>query len=215
MNLKDPTLFFPLLIILNILAYSLNMIISTLWDRTHGNKTIVSEKEVLSSLGILLINIAIAIPGFMLWHKGIIVFSSLNVWLSFVSLFLIMDFLMYVFHWASHNVSFLEKIHSKHHEHATAFNCVSLYHMSPWESISFGLLLTVVAILFSFNIYGFIVFLGFNWFYGVITHLNVNTKTHSFLIFTTNTFHKNHHKLFDKNYGFYTFLWDRLFRTER
>lgn len=215
MELKDPTLFFPLLIIINIIAYSVNMIISILWDRFHRNETTVSEKEVLSSLGILLINILITIPGFILWSEEIIVFSSLNLWLSFISLFLIMDFLMYVFHWASHNFSALEKIHTKHHEHSTQFNCISLYYMSPWESILLGALLTVITVLFSFNIYGFILFLFFNWIYGVMAHLNIKSNNSHILIFTTTAFHKTHHELKFKNYGFYTFIWDKVFRTEK
>lgn len=215
MDLKDPTLFFPLLIIMNIIAYSANLIISILWDRFHRNETTVSENEVLSSLSILFINIVIAIPGFILWSKGIIVFTNSNMWLSFISLFLIMDFLMYIFHWASHNNSALEKIHTKHHEHSTQFNCVSLYYMSVWESLLLGAFLTVITLLFSFNIYGFILFLSFNWIYGVFTHLNTKRTNSNVFIFTTTYFHKTHHELKYKNYGFYTFIWDKVFRTEK
>ncbi|ADV50820.1 fatty acid hydroxylase [Cellulophaga algicola DSM 14237] len=215
MDIKDFTIFFSVLISLNILAYILNIGVSYFWDKAYNHQTILTKKEVLFSLLTLFLNILIAIPGYILWVKGIIVFSNMNIVLTFILLFLVMDFLMYALHWASHNIGFLKKIHLKHHEHTDRFNCVSLYYMSPWEAVFFGLLLTVVALLFSLNIYGFIAFLVFNWFYGVITHLNGHRQNAHFLIFTTNYFHKNHHQLFYKNYGFYTFLWDKLFKTEK
>ncbi|PIF00914.1 MAG: fatty acid hydroxylase [Maribacter sp.] len=215
MDIKDPNIFFPLLIALNIIAYLLNIGIGISWDKILRHKTTVTKKEILSSLLTLLINITIAIPGFLLWTKGIILFSDMDLWLTFIILFLLMDFLMYFLHWASHNIRYLKKIYLKHHEHSESFNCISLYYMSPWESILFGLLLTMVAILLPLNIYGFILFLVFNWSYGVITHLNINSDNPYFLIFTTNSFHKNHHVSFCKNYGFYTFIWDRIFNTEK
>ena len=215
MNLKDPFLFFPLLLIANILAYGLNLGFSKVWNTIYKQETSISKKEILFSLLILVINIIVAVPGFILWRKEIIVFSNHDFWLSFIGLFLLVDFLMYVLHWMSHNISYLRKIHARHHEHSAKFNCVSLYYMSPWESILFGLLLSLLAIVFSFNLNSFIVFLFFNWFYGVITHLNVKVGKPNFMIFTTNAFHKNHHQLNRKNYGFYTFLWDRIFNTEK
>ncbi len=214
MDLKDPYIFFSLLIITNIAAYVINIIFSKIWDKAYNHHTSISQKEILYSLLILVINIIVAVPGFILWSKEIIVFSNHNFWSSLIGIFLLMDLLMYVLHWVSHNIGYLKKIHSQHHEHSVKFNCVSLYYMSPWESVFFGLLLTIITLLFSFNLYSFILFLIFNWFYGVITHLNVKKIRPYFLIFTTNAFHKNHHELNSKNYGFYTFLWDRVFKTE-
>lgn len=215
MNLKEPYTFFSLIVLLNIAAYLANIGISYFWNKAFKYQTTINKKEVLSSLLTLFINIAIAIPGYILWTKGIITFSSLNMWFTFILLFVVMDLLMYLLHWASHNIPLLKKIHLKHHEHTDSFNCVSLYYMSPWESVLFGVLLTVIAMVLPVSIYGFIVFLIFNWLYGVITHLNNSANNPYFLIFTTNNFHKNHHHLFFKNYGFYTFFWDKLFKTEK
>ncbi len=214
MDIKDPFIFFTLLIIANIISFVLNIVVSKIWDNIYKYDTFITRKELLFSVVTLAINVLIAIPGFILWSKEVIVFSNDNFLLSFMGLFFLMDFLMYLLHWFSHNISYLKNIHSKHHEHSVKFNAVSLYYMSPWESIFFGLLLTVIAILFSFNLYSFIFFLVFNWFYGVITHLNVKKSKPLFLIFTTNTFHKKHHQLNNKNYGFYTTLWDKIFKTE-
>lgn len=214
MDLKNPITFFSLLIAANIISYGLTIVISVLWNKIYNYKEVLLRKEIRDSLLILGINIAIAIPGYILWVYNIIVFSETSIWLSFIGIFLLMDFLMYVLHYLSHRLGILKKIHSKHHEHSDKFNCVSLYHMSPWESIFLGLLLTTLTMLFQFNIYGFILFLFFNWFYGLITHLNGNKYKPFLFIFTTNTFHKAHHKLNTKNYGFYTFFWDKLFKTE-
>ena len=214
MNLKDPFTFFTLLIVANIIAYVLTIIISKLWDKIYNYQETISQKEIVDSIHILFINILIAIPGFILWNKGVIIFSNSSVWLSFVAMFFLMDFLMYVFHYLSHKIGFLNKIHLKHHEHSDKFNSISLFHMSPWESILFGLLLTTTTIFFQFNIYGFILFLILNWLYGVITHLNGDFYKPILFVFTTNTFHKTHHKRNNRNFGFYTFFWDKLFKTE-
>ncbi|WP_262910041.1 sterol desaturase family protein [Tenacibaculum piscium] len=210
--MKNPIVFFSLLILSNIIGYLFNIIISKFWDKRHKQHTSTSKKEVLYSLLILLINILIAIPGYILWQIDIITFSSDNFIISFIALFILMDFLMYILHWCSHNISYLNRIHAKHHEHTIEFNAVSLYYMSLWEAVLFGLLLTMVSILFSFNLYSFIVFLVFNWLYGVITHLNVQ-KEKDLLIFTTNSFHQKHHQLNYRNYGFYTVFWDKIFKT--
>lgn len=214
MDLQNPLIFFPSLIAANITAYILTIIISKLWNSIFSHRETLLKDEIIGSVLILCINIIIAIPGYILWLKEIIAFSNSNMWLSFISAFILMDFLMYVLHYLSHRIGILYKIHSKHHEHTDNFNSVSLYHMSPWESVFFGLLLTVITILFQFNLYGFVLFLIFNWLYGVITHLNGNTHKPFLYIFTTNTFHKTHHRLSNRNFGFYTFLWDKLFRTD-
>ncbi|WP_435261819.1 sterol desaturase family protein [Tenacibaculum sp. nBUS_03] len=214
MDLKNPFTFFLILITANIISYGLTIAISKLWNKIYKYQEVLLKKEIIGSILTLLINILIAIPGYILWINDVIIFSESSIWLSFVGLFLLMDFLMYILHYLSHSIGLLNKIHSKHHEHSDKFNCISLYHMSPWESIFFGLLLTMVTILFQFNIYGFILFLFFNWLYGLITHLNGSTYTPYLFIFTTNTFHKAHHKLDNRNFGFYTFLWDKLFKTE-
>ncbi len=214
MDLKNPFTFFSILIVSNIIAYILTIIISKLWDKIYNYKGVFLKKEIIGSIYVLCINIIIGIPGYILWVKGIIMFSKSSIWFSFISIFLLMDFFLYILHYLSHKVELLNKIHSKHHEHTDSFNPVSLYHMSPWESIFFGILLTMITILFKFNLYGFILFLIFNWLYGVMTHLNSNSSKPYLFTFTTNTFHKTHHKVNNKNFGFYTFIWDKLFKTE-
>ncbi len=214
MDIQNPSIFFPLLIFANLVAYVLNILISKLWNKVNGFKETIHKKEIADSLRIVLINIAIALPGYVLWYHGAITFSSTNPWMSFVGIFFLMDFLMYGLHFLSHNFRPLHTIHLKHHQHTNRFNSVSLYHMSPWESVFFGLLLTVVAFLFQFNLLGYILFLIFNWFYGVVTHLNNKKAPSSLFIFTTNAFHKAHHQRNNKNYGFYTFIWDKVFKTD-
>lgn len=132
MNLKDFTTFFALLIGLNIAGYLLNIGISLVWNKVYKHQSTITKKEVLSSILTLFINIIIAIPGYILWVKGFITFNNQDPWLTFIILFLFLDILMYVLHWASHNIVVLKKIHLQHHEHTEQFNVVSLYYMSPW-----------------------------------------------------------------------------------
>lgn len=215
MLLKNPIYFFAILTIFNLIAYGLNIAISKIWDSVHGYKTYVPKKELYASLVTVFVNVAIAIPGFLLWKMNVITFSHQHILISFGIIFIVMDFLMYVFHFITHQVPIFKRIHAKHHEHTTKFNAVSLYYMSPWESVLFGGILTLIALVFRVSIDGFILFLIFNWWYGVITHLNVKTEKSTFFIFTTNHFHKNHHELNTKNYGFYTYWWDKIFNTKK
>ncbi|WP_234976785.1 hypothetical protein [Tenacibaculum finnmarkense] len=55
--MKNPIIFFSLLMSANIIGYVFNIIISKLWDKRHKHNTSTSKKEVLYSLLILLINI--------------------------------------------------------------------------------------------------------------------------------------------------------------
>lgn len=212
-KMKNPYIFFSILTIANILAFLINIFIGVWWNKIFNYKVKTPKNELAYASFTVFLNIIIAIPGYILWQRNIIKFSNENIIISFITLFFMVDFLMYIAHYLSHNIKFLKQIHQKHHEHTQIFNNVSLFHMSFGESLLFGVLLTFVALVFSFNIYSFIIFLVINWLYGVIGHLNTKSSRQNIAIFTTSSYHKNHHILNNKNYGFYTYIWDKLFKT--
>ncbi|MDW7690707.1 sterol desaturase family protein [Flammeovirgaceae bacterium SG7u.111] len=188
------------------------MCINYIWTRVHKMEALsVTKSDVNNSLLTLLINILVAIPGYFLYTKGYIQFTEHHFFIDLLLLLIGFDFSMYFLHYLSHTVKFLKSLHNDHHTH-TSFNVFSLYVMNPFESFSFGLLLTVACFLFPVNIYSFLVFLVFNWLYGVISHLNTNSSSQP-TVFVNHIFHKTHHTQYDCNYGFYTLLWDKLFGT--
>ena len=214
--LKNPYYFFTLLSVVNILFYLLTLLFSSYWGCSKKQQL---KKKSLSdfnlSLFIILINIIVAIPGYILFYFDIIrfeyKFSFKFILLDLVILLIVVDFLMYITHLSAHKINFLKKIHTRHHTHHE-FNEFSLYVLHPFESIGLGLLFTSLFYLYTFNIYAVIIFLIINWIWGVIAHLNVD-KVSTPTLFCNNLFHAIHHKNGDYNLGFYTVLWDKLFKT--
>jgi lathosterol oxidase len=64
-----------------------------------------------------------------------------------------------------------------------------------------------------------VIYVGLNLYYGLVGHLGVELYPRwwaghrLFGVFTTCTFHDQHHRDPAYNHGFYTTLWDRLFGT--
>jgi sterol desaturase/sphingolipid hydroxylase (fatty acid hydroxylase superfamily) len=175
----------------------------------------VSKSDLQSSIWILILNIVVAVPGYLLFYYGIVAFDySTNVWSVFVDfllLLVVVDFLVFIFHLLAHRLSFFKNFHLVHHSHVE-FNELSLYVMHPVEAIGLGIIFTLLFIFMSFNIYAVIIFLIFNWYWGVVAHFTPTDNQKSTLL-TNNLFHATHHKEANYNYGFYTTIWDRIFKS--
>lgn len=193
--------------------YVFTIFISNAWSNIYNLKTLkITKKDIISSIQVLLINIIVAIPGYYLFQNGSIRFiTEKHFVLDFLLLYFIFDFVMYLLHFIAHYVWPFKKFHLKHHTHHY-FNAISLYVMEPVESLLFGLLLTLSVLVYSFNFYSFLCFITFNWLFGVVAHLNTKSiKQPKF--FGNHIFHKIHHEHSNSNYGFYTVIWDKIFRT--
>lgn len=212
-TLKDPYLFFTLLSAVNIGFYLVTLAVSYFWAKYKQyplpKKT---RSDFATTLVILLTNILVAIPGFLLFKYDIITFTLTgNILYETIVLLLLVDLAMYVLHRVAHGVYPFNIFHLKHHTHEK-FNEFSLYVMNPIESIGMALIIMTYLLLYDFNLYAVIVFLVLNWFWGVVGHINTEKKeTSGFL--GNNTFHQIHHVESSKNFGFYTVIWDKLFKT--
>jgi len=204
---------FWFIVISNLLMYMTTVLVSYFWSRFYQLETYpLNKRDVKNSFIVLVINILVAVPGLWLWSLGYIVFSESGHFLGhLILLFFGFDLLMYGFHWMSHAAWPFNRFHDKHHVH-TYFNSISLYVMEPVEAIFFGLLLMLAAYVYTFNIFSFILFLILNWLLGVVGHLN-SRKTKQPYLFGNYVFHKTHHQKGCFNYGFYTVIWDKIFRT--
>lgn len=205
--------FWSVLIGANILMYVLTICISYSWSKFYNHKTLeLTKHDLYNSLTVVLVNILVAIPGYFLFLNNYISFTTNSSLITdFIILFFVFDLAMYVLHLISHYVWPFKTIHGKHHSHEY-FNAISLYVMEPTESLLFGVLLTVCALFLELNFYSFLSFLFLNWWLGVIGHLNTTSTKQPFL-FGNHVFHKAHHQEGNKNFGFYTVIWDRIFGT--
>ncbi len=211
-KLHEPVIFWALLIVANVIMFLCTVLISRAWSSFYRLKSIpLIKKDLFLAIIILIVNVLVAIPGYLLFLNSKIIFTEVNMLSDFVLLFILVDLVMYLLHYVSHSIWPFKLIHKIHHAH-TDFNAISLYVMQPFEALLFGLLLTIIPFLYSLNIYSFILFLFINWLFGVIAHLNTLSNNPA-KIFGNNVFHKHHHELGKCNYGFYTVLWDKLFGT--
>ena len=167
------------------------------------------------------LNTVVTYVGFWLWKEGIIKIS-LTGWISiipdFIILFMIMDLLMYIFHFIIHKTFLYHAIHQLHHLSVNP-KPIDLFVLHPVETLCFGGLWLIVLVGHSFNLYAIILYLIVNVIFGMVGHLGMEPlperiRSSPLLKYIgTSTFHHNHHQDVSHNFGFYTNLWDRLFGT--
>lgn len=178
------------------------------------------QSDLYLSLVTLFLNTTVMLIGVYFWKQGWIVLDEsktiLMLLLEIVTITLVMDLLMYVFHYLAHTPLIYKILHRKHHEH-TSTNYLSLFVLHPFETLGFGLMMIFVFMLYDFSIFSISIYLFINLIWGTIGHLNREffpKWTERFFLGTTK-FHNQHHLDEQKNFGFYTSIWDRLFRTYR
>lgn len=147
-----------------------------------------------------------------------------------ITLFVISDFTRYWLHRFLHTVPFLWEFHKIHHS-AKVLNPLTFYRVHPLENILFGFryslsigLTTGVFLYFFGSKIGVVEVIGANAFVFIFSLLGSNLRhSHiplgyfSFLEkwFISPKQHQIHHSknFFDKNYGGYLSIWDRVFGT--
>ncbi|HEY9258041.1 sterol desaturase family protein [Chitinophaga sp.] len=167
------------------------------------------------------LNTVITYTGYWLWTQQAIRITtafSISILLHAAFLFFAMDLLMYIFHYVIHKTPLYKLLHTLHHE-ATDPEPIDLFILHPLETLSFGALWLLLLLLFPLNIYGIIIYLIINVIFGMMGHLGMEplpAKVHQWPVLKylgTSTFHHTHHRHEQCNFGFYTSIWDRVFRT--
>jgi sterol desaturase/sphingolipid hydroxylase (fatty acid hydroxylase superfamily) len=180
-----------------------------------------SRQEVLVCILTNIINILITYAGFWLWKHGDVQLSYNRSWrmvFDFLALFILMDLAMFVFHYVIHHSAIYKAIHRFHH-HYTDPTPIDLFVLHPLETLGFGSLWLIIISLISFNIYAVFIYLTVNVLFGVVGHLGIEPipagirKLIPFKYLGTSSFHHRHHLDINYNYGFYTNIWDKLFKT--
>lgn len=176
------------------------------------------KSDLYVSLLTLFLNSLVMLIGVYSWKSGWIILNESKTILTFIieiaAIIMVMDLLMYIFHYLAHH-SFMYKIlHRKHHEHIST-NFLSLFVLHPFETLGFGLMMIFVFMLHEFSVFSITIYLFINLIWGTIGHLNREffPKWTEQLFLGTTKFHNQHHLNEQKNFGFYTSVWDRMFGT--
>ncbi|MGG5505465.1 MULTISPECIES: sterol desaturase family protein [unclassified Myroides] len=200
----------------------------SIWHRLRGNKIQVNVyqpivvSDVVAVGSTLICNVIVFVFGAFLWKEGYLSvdFTTKHTGVlvgQLLLLILIIDLLMYFFHKLAHVKPFYALIHQKHHEHI-GVNALSLFVLSPLEALGFGLMLMAVLFVYPFHYLSVGLYFVINVLWGTIGHFNrvgkVSSKGWSTWLGTA-SFHNKHHIEPQKNFGFYTTFWDRLFRTHQ
>jgi lathosterol oxidase len=181
----------------------------------------ITTKEYWLCLTTNILNTVITYSGFSLWQHGYIVFGLQLSWLiipHFLLLFMAMDLLMFMFHFCIHQKFIYKYMHGLHHQYHNP-SPIDLYVLHPIETIGFGSLWLFLISIFNFNLYAVIIYLAVNVLSGIIGHLGFEpfpvklTSKVPFKYLGTSRFHHTHHTHVQYNYGFYTVLWDKIFKT--
>jgi Delta7-sterol 5-desaturase len=214
-------------LVINSVIYCCSMLLYSALSKFPGSQSMgdrqpITGSDIRLSLVTVLCNTAVFILGVLLWKYGFIVLSGNKYWLHVLAevflLTLAMDFLMYVFHRAVHFLNHFRSIHERHHEHEST-NMLSLFVLHPVESIGFGLMMLAVIAVFPFSAIGISLYLLINSLWGTVGHLNNTVLPQSWLRLAkkayvcTSEFHYLHHRHPGFNFGFYSSVWDALFKT--
>lgn len=211
---------------LNLVLILGSLMLYVIWHRLKGNNIQVNAyqpivlADILAVISTWICNVLVFVFGAFLWKEGYlrVDFTEKGVGVllgQVLGLILIIDLLMYCFHKLAHLRPFYTLIHQKHHQHV-GVNAFSLFVLSPFEAIGFGMMLLFVLFLYPFHFLAVGIYLIINVVWGSIGHFNkvgkrVNTGWVTWL--GTASFHNHHHLTPQVNFGFYTTVWDRLFKT--
>lgn len=214
-------------LIINFGLYFLSIGIYTVITRFSEKNTIqaayqpLKRSDIFLSVFVVFCNAMVMILSVNLLRHGWLMLAPhdpLFAAFEVVLILLAMDFGMYVFHRIAHHKALFRLIHGSHHQH-TSTNVISLFVLHPVEAIGFGFILIGVLMLHSFSAMAITAYLLINLVWGTLGHLNVEVFPSKFKnIFLikslcTVTFHNRHHRSPHQNFGFYTNIWDRIFRT--
>ncbi|MGD9683417.1 MAG: sterol desaturase family protein [Candidatus Obscuribacterales bacterium] len=178
----------------------------------------LSADEIRLAVVCVIGNSLVALAGWYLWKNGIIVIRRETGLAALVDVFVLtmmMDFLMYATHRIVHIPGIFEYVHQTHHRYERV-RPLSLFVMSPLEVLGFGSLWLLVLTVYQASWAGIVFYLLLNAAFGALGHVGVEpfpwrwVKIPILRDITTSTFHAQHHRDPDSNFGFYTDIWDRL-----
>lgn len=198
-----------------------NFLIKWFGDKRICDSPETTTKEVLLLIVNIIMNIAVTFGGYYLWRNNIIIFTTdtlQNFLLDLAVLLVAMDALMYFLHRIAHLKIIYPFMHSTHHIYDNP-KPINLFALHPLENMCFGILWLILISLYSACWSAISTYLVLNVLSGLIGHLGVEPFPESWKknpvmkYIGSSSFHANHHQDPNHNFGFYTTIWDKLFKT--
>jgi lathosterol oxidase len=211
---------------LNILIFFGALAAGKFLDRFFSTGKIIRDKitgtELLLSCSTVCINSAITSGGWLLWQAEIIHLNTVGSFIEIARdalvLVVVMDLALYILHRIAHIPFFYRLAHYKHHEYREV-RVLTLFVMSPLEALGFGALWVFTLCFFPFTIEAVAIFLNLNLFFGITAHTGLRLypialqRIVAALGISYPDFHRRHHEDENVNMGFYTRIWDLVFKT--
>lgn len=139
---------------------------------------------------------------------------------EFALYFFIFDLYFYLVHRLIHIEPLYTWIHKTHH-FSVSPNPLSSSSMTPIEGIAEGLIIPIFLALFTVHEASTVLIIPFATIMGLYVHCGYEFMPNWWYRrwytgwFITPMFHDQHHQFFRCNYGGYTTIWDRVFKTVR
>ncbi len=214
-------------LLLNVIIFFGSVLVGNLLVKLFKDRRItpIPEKlnttEILYCFSTVILNAVITLIGWYLWRYGIIKLHFRFDYFVIIDVFVLMlamDCAMYFLHRVAHIPLLLKYLHAAHHFYKNP-RPLTLFVLNPFENLGFGSLWLVIISLYSASWTAITIYLTLNVVFGIVGHLGVepfSAKSQTTFVgrlFTTSYFHAVHHNDLQYNFGFYTTLWDRLFKT--
>lgn len=205
-----------------LLALALGEVVVRLWRARpiSDPAPAVTARERLLATTCVVLNSLVMFVGWSLFVRGLLrVEGDAPAWRWIVDalvLLFVMDVAMYATHRLAHHDLVFRWVHGVHHLYDRP-RPLTLFVLHPIEVLGFGGLWIVVLLAHVFSLGGMLLYLTANTVFGVVGHVGVEPLPPAWgrvaRLVGTSTFHARHHRDPGSNYGFYTTVWDRLFRT--
>ena len=172
----------------------------------------------LSNIGVELFNNFLSI--FNISNVVAINISNTSIWIQFLIMLIVADFIQWAVHYMLHHVPWLWKFHKVHHS-VTEMGFAAHLRFHWMETIIYKSALYIPLTMIGFGISDFFVLHAFTTLIGHLNHANINLSYGPFKYLLNNpVMHIWHHaktmpedRPFGMNYGITLSIWDYIFRT--
>ncbi len=186
-----------------------------------------------NNIGITLANkimfrflLPVSLPGTALWISaegwGLINWLNCPLWLSYLLTFVVLDFVYYLYHYATHHVPLLWRMHRMHHSD-TDFDVTTAIRTHPFD-LALGVVPQLLAVvLCGMPAEAILGFQAYSGLVGKFCHSNIRipSRVDAVLrwLIVTPDLHRVHHSAWhvetDSNFSAVFPWWDRMFGTYR
>jgi Delta7-sterol 5-desaturase len=213
-------------VLINIVVFWAALGLGALIRRVAGSPSLVTptltRTELVLASVCVLGNSVVMFAGWQLFQTGALtIVAGVGIWRSLLdalTLIAVMDLAMFATHRLAHLPIAFRHIHGVHHRHVQV-RPLSLFVLHPLEVFAFGGLWICVLLGKAFSLEGMLLYLTFNTTFGVVGHLGLEPLPTRWLELPllrnlgSSSFHARHHQDPRVNFGFYSLIWDRLFRS--